>query len=124
MRPLTLMFFLIRTAFWFSLVLLFLPIWPGAQDTDNQPVGAIEAISAAQQAVSDISGICERRPGVCETGKRAAQTIGARAQESARAAYMMLEQQQGGDEAAPVVDTQGFAVTPDTAMLPSPRPDF
>lgn len=116
------MFFLIRTAFWFSLVLLFLPIWPGAQDTDNQPVGAIEAISAAQQAVSDFSGICERKPGVCETGRRAAHTIGVRAQESARMAYEMIEEQRSGDAAQ--VDAEGFAITPQTAMLPTPRPDI
>lgn len=117
------MFFLIRTAFWFSLVLLFLPIWPAGQGADGESVGAIQAISAAQQAVSDISGICERKPDVCETGKLAAQTIGARARDSARIAYEMIEEHQAA-ETVPAVNTDGFIVTPQTAILPTTRPDF
>ena len=81
------MFFLLRAAFWFSLVLLFLPIWPSSQATDDQPVGAIRALSAAQQAVGDLAGICERKPDVCETGKKAVHTITVRAKESARVAF-------------------------------------
>ena len=90
------MYFLIRIAFWFSLVLLFLPIWPSGEGTDSQPVGAISAISAAQRAVSDLAGICERKPDVCETGKKAVHTITVRAREGARMAIEMLDD----DEAA------------------------
>lgn len=110
------MFFLIRTAFWFSLVLLFLPIWPGAEDTDSRPVGAIEALSAAQRAVGDLAGICERQPEVCETGKEAAHTIGVRARESARVAYELL-----GDKLA---DEQPEVASPQETVppLPTPRP--
>ena len=85
------MFFLLRAAFWFSLVLLFLPIWPSSQATDDQPVGAIRALSAAQQAVGDLAGICERKPDVCETGKKAVHTITVRAKESARVAFELLD---------------------------------
>jgi hypothetical protein len=113
------MFFLIRMAFWFSLVLLFLPLWPTSETTDAQPVGAIRAISAAQQAVSDLSGICERKPDVCETGRLAAQTIGVRARESARMAYEMLEEKRAAEVAGAV---DGDAPTPETAILPTPRP--
>lgn len=111
------MFFLIRTAFWFSLVLLFLPIWPAGQSGDPQPVGAIRAISAAQQAVSDISGICERKPDVCETGRIAAQTIGVRARESARIAYEMLETTETSPESVDDILQQ------ETDILPTPRPE-
>ncbi|HEY5817349.1 MAG TPA: DUF5330 domain-containing protein [Mesorhizobium sp.] len=90
------MYFLIRIAFWFSIVLLFLPIWPSGEGTDSQPVGAISAISAAQQAVGDLAGICERKPDVCETGKKAVHTITVRAREGARMAIEMLDD----DEAA------------------------
>lgn len=85
------MFFLLRAAFWFSLVLLFLPIWPSAQSTDDEPVGAIRALSAAQEAVGDLAGICERKPDVCETGKKAVHTITVRARESARVAIELLD---------------------------------
>lgn len=82
--------FLIRMAFWFSLVLLALPLDPAGKD--GQGVSPIQAFFAAREAVDDVSGICERKPGVCEVGKAAMQTIGVRARETARIAYEMLEE--------------------------------
>lgn len=112
------MSFLIRAAFWFSLVLLFLPIWPSAPETDDQPVGAIRALSAAQEAVGDLAGICERKPDVCEVGKAAMQTIGARARETARIAYGMLEENgkpAPSDEVGALIATEGAAAEPTDA---------
>jgi len=76
-------------AFWFSLVLLALPL-----DTVGGASGVspIQAFFAARAAVDDISGICERQPDVCDVGRAAMQTIGVRAKESARIAYEMLEE--------------------------------
>jgi hypothetical protein len=111
------MSFLIRMAFWFSLVLLFLPIWPSSEGTDSQPVGAINALSAAQQAVGDLAGICERQPEVCKTGMEAAHTIGVRARESARIAYELLDDKL--DEEQPAAQTPPESVPP----TPTPRPD-
>jgi hypothetical protein len=82
--------FLIRMAFWFSLVLLALPL--DTSDTTGQSVSPIQAFFAAREAVDDVSGICERKPDVCEVGRAAMQTIGARARETARIAYEMLEE--------------------------------
>lgn len=86
--------FLIRTAFWFSLVLLILPIDYG-NEQEGEGVGAIQALFAAREAVGDVAGICERKPDVCETGKSAFHTIGVRARESARMAYEILDEQFG-----------------------------
>ena len=85
--------FLIRMAFWFSLVLLVLPL--DVSTTTGESVSPIEAFLAARQAVGDVAGICERKPEVCETGKAAFHTIGARARESARIAIGMLEDNPG-----------------------------
>ena len=82
--------FLIRMAFWFSLVLLALPLDPAG--TNGASVSPIQAFFAAREAVDDVSGICERKPDVCEVGKAAMQTIGVRARETARIAYEMLEE--------------------------------
>jgi hypothetical protein len=82
--------FLIKSAFWFSLVLLALPINTGKNG--EQTVGAIQAFLAAREAVSDLSGICERKPDVCETGKSAMTTVGLRAREAARIAYELLDE--------------------------------
>ena len=82
--------FLIRMAFWFSLVLLVLPFGP-TDGSGEDTVSPVQAFFAARAAVEDIRGICERQPDVCETGKAAMHTIGVRAKESARIAYEMLD---------------------------------
>ena len=83
--------FLIRAAFWFSLVLLALPFNVGPDGSGREAVGPIQALMAAREAVGDIAGICERKPDVCETGKSAMHTIGVRAKETARLAAAMLD---------------------------------
>lgn len=87
--------FLIRAAFWFSLVLLALPFGVGTGDGE-EAVGPLQALSAAREAVGDIAGMCERRPDVCETGKSALHTIGVRARETAKLAAAMLEENDAG----------------------------
>ena len=83
--------FLIRMAFWFSLVLLALPLSVGSDEEGHESVGPIQALFAAREAVGDIAGICERKPDVCETGKSAMHTITARARETAKIAAAMLD---------------------------------
>lgn len=116
--------FLIRMAFWFSLVLLALPL-----GGDGSPgVNPIQAFFAARAAVDDLSGICERKPDVCEVGKAAMQTIGVRARESARIAYEMLEQTGGseasGNDIETVIanDTAGLSEKTDGAVTGSVEP--
>lgn len=94
--------FLIRMAFWFSLVLLALPLNVGSDEAGHESVGPIQALFAAREAVGDIAGICERKPDVCETGKSAMHTIGARARETAKIAAAMMDDTQAGDKASDV----------------------
>ncbi|WP_164756141.1 DUF5330 domain-containing protein, partial [Mesorhizobium sp. M7A.F.Ca.US.014.04.1.1] len=56
------MVFLIRMAFWFSLVLLALPLSVGPDEAGHESVGPIQALFAAREAVGDMAGICERKP--------------------------------------------------------------
>lgn len=93
--------FLIRMAFWFSLVLLALPLGVGPGEDGEQSVGPIQALFAAREAVGDIAGLCERKPDVCETGKSAMYTISVRAKETARIAAAMIDDQQSGQAGAP-----------------------
>lgn len=81
--------FLIRLGFWFSLVLLVLPLGTGTDDEGAASVGPLQAFFAARDAVGDVAGICDRKPEVCEVGKAALQTIGARA----RVAYQFIDDQ-------------------------------
>jgi hypothetical protein len=101
-------------AFWFSLVLLVLPF---GSDDGTPGVNPIQAFFAAKEAVDDVAGICERKPEVCEVGRAAVQTIGARAKESARMAYEMLDD--GND--APTADSIGALIAEDahTASIPA-----
>ena len=110
------MFFLIRMAFWFSLVLLALPLDPAG--TSGASVSPIQAFFAAQQAVDDVSGICERKPDVCEVGRAAMQTIGVRARETARIAYEMLEEN-GATKSA---DEIGALIASDSAPAQAVEP--
>jgi hypothetical protein len=109
--------FLIRMAFWFSLVLLVLPL--GTDGTTG--VNPIQAFFAAKEAVEDMSGICERKPEVCNVGRAAMETIGARAKESARMAYEMLEDKDDAPvppkDVAP--DDVGALIGSDGAAMPA-----
>ncbi|TIR25741.1 MAG: hypothetical protein E5X34_09000 [Mesorhizobium sp.] len=99
--------FLIRMAFWFSLVLLALPLGVGPGEDGQQSVGPIQALFAAREAVGDIAGLCERKPDVCETGKSAMYTITVRAQETAKIAAAMIDDksEQAGAAQPKVADT-------------------
>ncbi|WP_157015065.1 DUF5330 domain-containing protein [Mesorhizobium xinjiangense] len=93
--------FLIKTAFWLSLVLLLLPFGLGGTDSDGQTIGPLQAFGAAREALADLSQICERKPGVCEAGRAAIHTIGIRARETARIAMEMLDDTAADKDAEP-----------------------
>lgn len=67
--------FMIRTAFWLSVVVMLLP----ADNTEKvdptlgaaKPVSAVKALDAARTTVSDVSGFCDRNRSVCDTGEQA-----------------------------------------------------
>lgn len=82
--------FLVKSAFWLSLVLLLVPFGGGDGADDRPAVGAVEAFLAVRALASDMAGICERRPDVCEVGREAMHTIGVRAREGAGIAIEML----------------------------------
>lgn len=91
--------FIFKCAFWLSLVLLIIPIDVSDQQDPGTAIGPIDAFFAAREAVGDISGMCERKPHVCEVGRSAAQTITLRAREGARMAAAALN-----DQPAPIVE--------------------
>jgi hypothetical protein len=90
--------FLIKSAFWLSLVLLFIPFdaVDGRQQADT--VGPVEAFLAAGEAAGDVANMCQRKPEVCTVGRDALHTIGIRAREGAKLAYEMLDRHFGKDD--------------------------
>lgn len=96
--------FLIRSAFWLSLVLLFLPLGGGSDETGEfQTVGALDTLLAARDAAADMAGICERNPHVCETAKAAASTVIIRARAGLHMASEMMADDEQAENAAPVI---------------------
>lgn len=92
------MFFLLRVAFWLSLVILLIPADPSDQAaTKGRNVSTFEAIGAAQAAFDDAKGFCGRNPSACDVGRTALDGFGAKARTGARWVYEQLD----GKEAAP-----------------------
>lgn len=87
------MFFLLRMAFWLTLVLVLIPIGSGKESTPGEQINPVSAYLAAQATVSDIGGFCARNPLACETGGNALSAIGARARDGARIVYEYLDTQ-------------------------------
>lgn len=76
--------YIIRTAFWLSVVILLLPADPNveensAEQAQNEQVSATQTLGAALSAAGDIAGLCARQPEVCETGSAAWQTFQSKA---------------------------------------------
>jgi len=83
------MCFLIKAAFWLTIVVLLLPA-DSARQNQSAQVGPIEAFGAAQAAVEDASGFCMRKPEACEIGSQAFQSFGEKAQHGAKLLYEFL----------------------------------
>jgi hypothetical protein len=82
--------FLIKAAFWLTIVVLLLPADPAKRTDMRNQVSAIEALGAAQAAVEDATAFCDRKPDACEIGSQAFQTFGEKAQHGAKLLYEFL----------------------------------
>jgi hypothetical protein len=95
------MFFLIRTAFWLSIVVMLLPT-PQSMKMPESNVGPTQAISAASATVSDMRQFCVRQPDACEVGSAALTQFGHKAQASAKWLYEFLSEKLGPEQTASV----------------------
>src|SRR5581483_9708760 len=94
------MFFLIRTAFWLSIVIMLLPT-PDSMKSEGG-VGATQAIGAASATMSDMKQFCVRQPDACEIGTQALSQFGRKAQASAKWLYEFLGEKLGNEQTASV----------------------
>ena len=85
--------FLIRTAFWLSLLILILP-------TDGQKQQVIYGNTEA--AVKDIRNFCARNPDVCEASKNAAYTFSQKAKFGAKMLMDFVQKKTGDANFQPV----------------------
>ena len=89
------MFFLLRMAFWVSVVLVLLPSGGSQQRTANAPSsepGTMQTLSAASSTMSDMRQFCTRQPEACAVGSQAAVAIGQRAQAGAKMVYEFISE--------------------------------
>src|SRR5262249_616089 len=109
--------FLLRMAFWLTVILALLPSG-GSQPTPKINVNAGQALSAGQAPASDMGSLCERQPNACSVGAQAATTIGQRAQGGAKMLYEYFNEHFGARDAGP----HESASTGTAVPLPPSRP--
>ena len=80
------MFFLLRMAFWLTVVCVLIPSGGKSTSPDAQ-INAGQAVTLATGAVSDVRGFCERQPDACEAGGKVAVALGHTAEAGARTIY-------------------------------------
>jgi hypothetical protein len=80
------MFFLLRMAFWLTVVCVLLPSGTKSTSPDAN-VDAKQAVSLASAAVSDVRGFCDRQPDACVVGGKVAIALGHKAEAGARTIY-------------------------------------
>ena len=117
------MFFLLRVAFWLTVVLVLLPSGgslPGAKTN----IGATEAMAAAGAAVSDMGSFCSRQPNACVVGAQAASALGQRAQAGAKMVYDFLSEHSVRGDPSSVTNGTGrkWPVSQDTLMASDLEP--
>jgi hypothetical protein len=111
------MWFLIRGMFWFSLVLVMLPIFDeGASNRLKAEKGVelTDALGAAAGALTYVGSMCSQKPDVCVKGAETFSVLGSRAREGAYVAYSYLDGQFGGEKPAPADNAD-----PKTALKPN-----
>lgn len=85
--------FLIRAAFWLSLVIALIPVNPEDLGEGQRAVSTGETLSAAQAMVADLAGFCDRNPQTCGTGRELFSQFGAKAKNGARYVYEYLDRE-------------------------------
>jgi hypothetical protein len=94
------MIFLIRVAFWLSIVVLLLPTGK-TENASGPQIGATEVFSVAGAAVSDARQFCSRQPDACTTGSQMATAFGHKAQASVKLVYDFLTEKFNDKGGAP-----------------------
>lgn len=107
--------FLLKLAFWLSVVILLLPSDREQQNAPSQ-MGTGDAVSAANAAVSDMRQFCTRQPDACAVGSQALVHFGHKAQSGAKLLYDFLNDKLGHAE------TQEAATTPAAPVVHGRKP--
>ncbi len=109
--------FLLRMAFWLTVVLVLLPSG-GSQPAPKVDVSAIDAMSAAKADRHRHASVLRAAARACAVGSQAAVAIGHRAQAGAKMLYEFLNEHLGPHDTGAVASTATGKAVP----LPPARP--
>jgi hypothetical protein len=84
------MFFLLRMAFWLTVVCVLLPSGGTKSTSPDAQIDAAQAATLAGAAVSDMRGFCERQPDACVVGGKVVVALGHKAEAGARTIYEFI----------------------------------
>src|ERR1700719_1136016 len=91
--------FLLKLAFWLTIVILLLPSDRAQQGASAPQVGTSEAVSASGAVVADVRQFCVRQPDACAVGSQALVQFGYKAQAGARMLYEFINDKVGHEPA-------------------------
>ena len=100
--------FLLRMAFWLTVILVLLPSG-GSQPAPKVNVSTVDAVSAAKATLGDMGSFCQRQPDACTIGSQAAAALGQRAQAGARILYRYFNERLAPDAGSAVIHAEGKA---------------
>lgn len=90
--------FLLKLAFWLTIVVLLLPS-DRAQQGATPQIGTTEAVSAGGAVVTDVRQFCVRQPDACAVGSKALAELGHKAHAGAKMLYDFLGEKVARDPA-------------------------
>jgi hypothetical protein len=94
------MWFLVRMAFWLSVVILLLPTAPSSPTSSAPRVSATDALAAAIAVLSDMRQFCARQPETCAVGSQAIVQFGDKTRATAKMLSEFLKERMVKDRAA------------------------
>jgi hypothetical protein len=96
--------FLLKVAFWLTVVVLLLPTPQAEHPLPASQIGAGDAMSAASATVSDMRQFCSRQPEACAVGSQAITQFGYKAEAAAKMLYEFLNERLGSERAGSVTN--------------------
>ena len=109
------MWFLVRAAFWLSIVIVVLPT-PDSVKMPASNVGTAQAVSAASATMSDMRQFCVRQRATCDVGSAAFTQFGHKAQASAKWVYDFLTEKLGDQTASVKAEPKAAPVEVDSSQ--------
>lgn len=104
------MFFLLRMGFWLTIVCVLLPGSGEKASSPEAKIDAVQAVTLASAAVSDMRGFCERNADACVVGGKVASAIGNRAEAGARTIIEFVSTKLADSKAAPAAEEPNRAI--------------